>query len=315
MSSQSGVLEQRVALISGGARGIGFAIAQTMVMEGARVLIVDHGCALDGSPQDPVAAEAAADRLNAIREGAALAMTRNLAEPGCAMAAVTRAREEFGALDILVNNASIQRPGAIDTASAADLEAVLHNNLLAPLMLASAAAPVMRDQARSGRLPGAIIQMASVAGFTGAPDQAAEATAKAGLLGMTRAIAHDMRRYGITCNAIIPFAATRQTQALPEQHPDLADYKARALQVPARYVANTATWLASAQGAGVTGQVFGVRGRELFLFSGARPDSRVFLDKGAFDVDTIAHLVHGKLSAEFAPMDSEADLFNCDPLL
>jgi len=109
----SDTLDNRVAIVTGGARGIGLAIAQTLAMEGAKVLIADNGCAIDGSPEDSVVIEAAVDRLNAKAPDCAAAFTEDLSAPGAAEACVALARERFGQVDIVVNNTPV--PAVVPT--------------------------------------------------------------------------------------------------------------------------------------------------------------------------------------------------------
>jgi NAD(P)-dependent dehydrogenase (short-subunit alcohol dehydrogenase family) len=106
------------------------------------------------------------------------------------------------------------------------------------------------------------VNIVSSAGIYGNFGQAAYASAKAGLFGLTRVVAHDLARSRITCNAVAPFAATRVTESIQPANDAQAAYKQKALQVPAKYVARLVSFLASPGGAGISGQLFGARGRE-----------------------------------------------------
>src|SRR6185312_5312525 len=147
------------------------------------------------------------------------------------------------------NNAAILRDAFFFKADPLAWDAVIRTNLSAPFHNLAAATPVMREQVKAlrGGTPyswGRIVNIVSTAGLYGNYGQAAYASAKAGLLGLTRVVALDMRRSLVTCNAVAPFAATRVTESIKPANPAQAAYKERAMKVPARAVAELVGWLA-----------------------------------------------------------------------
>jgi len=296
-------LKDRVAIVSGGARGIGLAIAEELSAQGARVVIVDAGVSIGGEPDRPRIAEEVASR-----NAAFVAVCGDVADEAVARAAVQAAQERFGAVDIVVNNAAIIRDAFIFKSDPAAWDAVIRTNLTGAQRLLAAATPAMREQAKAGRPPGAILNIVSTAGIYGNFGQAAYGAAKAGLIGLTRVVAHDLARSGIRCNAVAPFAATRVTESIQPANEAQAAYKEKALKVPALYVARLVSFLAGP--AKISGQIFGVRGREVFVFSQPRPAARVVQPRERFDAALLA-----QLEPHFADLVTDLEAFSGDPLL
>lgn len=293
-------LEGKVAIVSGGARGIGLAIAEDFVAQGASVIIVDSGVSISGEPQQPrVADEVIAGKKNMA------AVCGDIADT--AARAVELAQKRFGALDIVVNNAAIIRDAFIFKSDAESWDAVIRTNLTGAHRLLAAATPLMRDAVKAGRSPGAIVNIVSTAGLYGNFGQAAYGAAKAGLVGLMRVVAHDLARSRIRCNAVAPFAATRVTESIKPANDAQAAYKAKALKVPARYVARLVSFLASERAAHVTGQLFGVRGREVFVFSQPRPVQRILQTEEGLDLNA--------LEPYFAELVTDLEAFSGDPIL
>ncbi len=196
-----GNLDGRVALVTGGSRGIGRAICLELARQGARVAVNFN--TNEASAQSVVAEIAAAG-------GDALALAGDVSLPSAASALVKATVEHFGTLDILVNNAGITRDGLLMRMTEDDWDAVHNTNLRGAFLVTKAAMrPMLR--ARNGR----IINISSVVGVMGNPGQANYAAAKAGLIGFTRSVAREVASRGITVNAVAPgFIKTDITAAM-----------------------------------------------------------------------------------------------------
>ena len=304
-------LNGKVALVTGGARGIGLAISEELCARGARVVVADSGVSISGDAPDPSVAQSVAERLGQ----QAVAFATDIAAPGAATDAVTLAVERFGALDIVINNAAILRDALVFKSQRADWQRVIDNNLTGAWAVLAASTPVLREAAKSGRSPGRIVNIVSSAGLYGNFGQSAYAASKAGLVGLTRVVAMDMARSGVNCNAVAPFAATRVTSSIQPANEAQAEYKRRALALPAAYVARLVGWL-STPGCAVTGQLFGVRGREIFLFSQPRPIARVVTEPlDQLTPERLDAAVTLELREQLTDLQTDLEAFNTEPLI
>jgi NAD(P)-dependent dehydrogenase (short-subunit alcohol dehydrogenase family) len=308
---ESPTLSGRVALVTGAARGIGLAIARKLHALGACVVVADSGVSISGADPDPELAHGVATSLGE----RAVSFTSDIANPEAAAAAVALALSRFGALDLIVNNAAILRDSFIFKANPANWDAVLRNNLSAPFYVLAAATPHLREQARAGRAPGRIVNVTSSAGLYGNFGQSAYASAKAGLVGLTRVVAMDMARSGVTCNAVAPFAATRVTEAIQPANGAQAFYKERALKIPARFVAELIAFLCSGEAQNISGQVLAVRGREVFLISQPRPAERLVLPEGSSSSTAVAAQFRQRFGDGLNELTTDLEAFNTEPLI
>jgi NAD(P)-dependent dehydrogenase (short-subunit alcohol dehydrogenase family) len=305
-------LAGRVAVVTGGARGIGAAIVRDFIARGAQVVVVDNGASIDGRTADA----AVANHFTGALEPHAVALAAGIADPGVPEAAVALAHERFGRLDIVVNNAAILRDAFVFKGELADYEAVIRTNLVAGYALIRAAAPGLRERAKA-EAPyhgGRIVNIVSTAGLYGNFGQAAYGSSKAGLAALARIAALDLARSGITANAVAPFAATRVTGAIVPATDAQAAYKEHALRVPAEPVARFVSFLCSRRAQHITGQVFGVRGREAFLFSQPRPVARVTFAADA-GLEAVEDGVRTAFAADFVPLETDLDAFSEAPVV
>jgi NAD(P)-dependent dehydrogenase (short-subunit alcohol dehydrogenase family) len=219
-----GLLDGRVAIVTGSGRGIGREFALAMAHAGARVVVNDVGAALDGAGTGEDPATQVCREIESFG-GEAIPNHDSVTDFDAASRIVASAVDAFGQLDILVNNAGIVRDRTLVKMSAEDFDAVLAVHLKGSFNCARHAAVVMKDAGH-----GRIINITSSAGLRGNFGQTNYGAAKAALMGVTFVWALELGRYGITVNAVAPAGATRMTAALfersgeqppPEQDPAL----------------------------------------------------------------------------------------------
>ncbi|MDR1496662.1 MAG: 3-oxoacyl-[acyl-carrier-protein] reductase [Clostridiales Family XIII bacterium] len=243
------LLEGKRALVTGGSRGIGFAIALEFVREGAEVAIADYA-------SDETNAEAVA-RLQEAGCGKAFALRGDVSDPAFAKEAAAEIKNVFGGCDILVNNAGVTADGLILRMKPEDFDRVLRVNLNGAFYMLKEFSALMLKQ-RSGR----IINMSSVSGVNGNPGQANYSSSKAGLIGLTKSAAKEFGSRGVTVNAIAPgFINTPMTQQLNEKQIEsgLAQIPLGRMGEP-EDIAPLAAFLASDRASYITGQVVRVDG-------------------------------------------------------
>lgn len=307
------LLEGRSAIVTGAGRGIGRAIAEALAAEGASVVVADVGASIDGDGADPIPAKEVAQKIGK----KAIAFTESVASPGAARQLVDLAVKNFGGIDIVVNNAAILRDAFVFRADPGDWDAVIRNNLSAAFYMINAASGAMRDQGKAGRGGkdgydwGRIVNIVSSAGLYGNLGQAAYASAKAGLFGLTRVTAMDLQRAQITANAVAPFARTRVTDIIQPANEAQKTYKERALRIGAHHVANLVTALCTPAAKAITGQLLGVRGREVFLFGQPRPVAKLEVEAPAM----LAADLTARLGGKFTDMTTDLEAFNTEPLV
>ena len=243
-------LDGRVAIVTGGGRGLGRAHALALAEAGARVVVNDIGCDVHGRGADPGVASAVVSEIRGAG-GEAIASEDPVGTVAAGEAIVRRALDAFGRLDVLVNNAGITASHPLEDFSAGDWDRVLQVHLTGTFACARAAFGAMRAAGRGGR----IINTTSGAALDQAyPGTAAYAAAKGGIVSLTRVIAAEGVPHGITCNAIAPLARTRMSEEFLADDPEALDPAA---------IGPLIVYLASDASAGVTGEVLRFRRGQL----------------------------------------------------
>ncbi|MDP9236789.1 MAG: SDR family oxidoreductase [Chloroflexota bacterium] len=294
-------LEGRTAIVTGAGRGIGRGVALLLAAEGASVVVNDYGVNVDGSAPTSGPAQEVADEIRS-NGGKAVANFDNVAEVASGERMVQTALDEFGRLDILINVAGILRDRMIFNMSEQEWDDVIAVHLKGHFCTTKPASIVMRQQ-RHGR----IINFSSISGLGGLPGQANYGAAKAGIAGFTRVVARDLGRYGVTCNAISPGAATRMTATIPQ---NTAQLRARAGTAPVvqeaprrstvpsmrepEYVAPMTVFLACDEAWNINGKIFYVAGGRISLAHEETP-MRQIIKNGMWSIDELRELVPSQL--------------------
>ena len=257
--------EGRVAIITGAGRGIGREYALMLAAHGARVVVNDLGGARDGTGASLGPAQEVVNEIKAAG-GEAIANGDDVSDFAGAAHLIQEAITTFGQLDVLINNAGILRDRMLVNMSEAEWDAVIKVHLKGTFGPAHHAAAHWRDLAKQGgrQVDARIINTTSVSGIYGNAGQTNYGAAKAGIAGFTIIAARELRRYGITVNAIAPGALTRLTEDLGMGQASEAD-KAR---MHPRWIAPIVTWLASTQSSHITGRVFEASGAVLAVAEG-----------------------------------------------
>lgn len=294
-----GMLDGRTAAVTGAGRGIGRAVALALAGEGARVVVNDVGAAVSGEGEDRAPADEVVEAIRA-DGGEAVANYDSVATMAGGEGIVRCAIDSFGKLDILVNVAGILRDRMIFNMSEEEWDPVIAVHLKGHFSTIRAAAPVMRQQ-HYGR----IVNFASMAGLRGTSGQANYAAAKAGITGLTRTVARDLGRYGVTCNCVAPAAITRMTATVRQEAlekraksgiaaPTKVADAAKLKQFTPEHIAPLVVYLASEGAANVNGNTFYASGGEISLLHEPMP-WRTLFKKGMWEASDLARLVPGQL--------------------
>ncbi|CUR58352.1 Short-chain dehydrogenase/reductase SDR [metagenome] len=259
-----GLCDGRVVIVTGGGRGIGRGEALAFAREGASVVVNDIGAARDGTGEDLTPAKEVAEEINDLG-GLAIANTDDISDYEGAGRVVQAAIDHFGGLDVVVNNAGIIRDRMLVNMSIDEWDAVIRVHLRGTFCVTRHAASYWRDRSKAGDdVDARIINTSSSSGIYGAVGQSNYGAAKAGIAAFTVISAMELARYGVTANAIAPFAKTRMTEDLTY----LPEGDGALDPIDPAHAAPLVVWLGSTQSRAVTGRVFNIHGGELNIAEG-----------------------------------------------
>jgi NAD(P)-dependent dehydrogenase (short-subunit alcohol dehydrogenase family) len=302
----AGVLSGKVVIVTGAGRGVGAEIAKLAAREGARVVVNDLGGNESGKGEDlgpaqQIVAEIAAAGGEAVANGASVASWQGAHDLFAA------AMNTFGDVDAIVNNAGVLRDVMFHKMSEPDWDSVVAVNLKGCFNVARAAAPHFKDKQK-----GSFIHMTSTSGLIGNFGQVNYGASKMGVAGLSKCIALDMAKFGVRSNCIAPFAWTRLVGTIPNTPENAARLEVAKKMTPEK-IAPFAVALCSDGTKDVTGQIFGVRRNEIFVFSQPRPVRSVQSAEGWTPESCLAHALPA-LRGSFSKLDRSSDVFTWDPV-
>jgi NAD(P)-dependent dehydrogenase (short-subunit alcohol dehydrogenase family) len=260
----AGLCEGRVAIVTGGGRGIGREYCLMLAEEGAKVVVNDLGGTPEGTGADQTPAQEVVAEIKKMG-GEAVANGADVSDWAGAKSMIDQAISTFGKLDILINNAGILRDRMLVNMTEAEWDAVIKVHLKGTFAPAHHAANYWRELNKTTGTPttGRIINTSSVSGIYGNIGQTNYGAAKQGIAAFTIIAARELRRYGVTVNCIAPGALTRLTENLGGPVTE-----ERKKSGSPRWIAPIAVWLASEESSEVTGRVFEASGSVLAIAEG-----------------------------------------------
>jgi len=293
----AGHLDGKVAAVTGGGRGIGREVSRALARQGAAVVVNDLGVTVAGQQETSSPADDVAKEIKAAG-GTASSNHLDISTPEGGEGLVNQAIKEFGKLDILVNVAGILRDRMIFNMTIEEWDAVIRVHLRGHFCTMRPATAHMRE-----RKFGRIINFSSNAA-QGSPGQPNYAAAKAGILGLTYSTANAMQKYGVTCNAIWPGAATRMTDSIPAGRMPgaglITSATAAGTTMDPANVPPIIVYLCSDEAAEITGQCFGASGYRITRYTHMRPE-RVLINNGPWDVEDVFKLFKQTLAVGLEP--------------
>jgi len=295
--------------VTGAGGGIGRATAIALAANGAKVVVNDVGATVTGEGQDVGPAQrVVAEITQANGAGRAVANGGSVASWEDAQRMVQDAIDNFGRIDMVVNNAGILRDRMFHYMSIEEWDAVLKVHLYGAFYVSRAAVPHFRKQ-ESGNY----VHITSTSGLIGSVGQTNYGAAKLGIAGLSRCIAMDMQRYNIRSNCIGPHAFSRMIETVPGQTEE--QMKARAEKTRPDHIAKLIAFLGTdaAAEAKVSGQIFGVRGNEVYLYNQPRP-IRIMARPDGWNCENLASQWLPAVRNSFTPLERTRDVYPWDPV-
>ena len=303
----SRLLEGKVIIVTGAGAGVGKGIALEAARQGAKVIVNDLGVAIDGSGASAGPAQQTVNEIKAIG-GDAATNTDSVAEYTSAERMVQQALDLYGRIDGVVNNAGNMRDIIFHKMTEEDFDSVIKVHLKGSWNTSRAAAPYLKTQNS-----GALVHMTSSAGLIGNFGQVNYIAAKMGIVGLSKAIALDMEKFNVRSNCIAPFAFTRLVSSIPADTPEGQERLRVNSRMESAKIAPFTCALLTDGAKAVSGQIFGVRNNEIYLFSQPRP-IRTAHNGDGWTVETCLERAIPMLQGSFFPLDKSRDVFNWDPV-
>jgi len=301
------MLAGKVAVVTGAGGGIGRGIALAMAAAGAKVVVNDIGASLAGEGAGPGPAQQVVDEIiQAV--GQAVPITDSVAGRASANNIVETAVQQFGRIDIVVNNAGNLRDRVFHKMSDEEWSQVIDVHLNGSFFVSRAAANYFREQES-----GAFVHMTSTSGLIGNVGQANYSAAKLGIAALSKSIALDMNRFNVRSNCIAPFAWSRMTSSIPANTEAEKSRVSKLQKMESSKIAPMVVFLASDQAKDVNAQIFGVRANEIMLFSQPRPIRSVHMSTG-WTPESIAEIAAPALRHHFFPLERSPDAIDWDPI-
>lgn len=301
------MLENKVVVVTGAGNGIGKATAIELARKGAKVVVNDLSVSLDGRDATGNAAQQVVDEIRAFG-GEAVANGDSVAESKSAERIVEAALDTFGRIDSVVNNAGIVRDKMFHKLTYEDFDSVVKVHLYGTFNMSVAAARHFRAQSS-----GSFVQMTSNSAVIGNRGQANYCAAKLGIVGLSKAIALDMKPFNVRSNCIAPLAWSRMTETIPAKTAEQAKHVEKIKRMVPETISPLVAYLLSDEASHVSGQIFAIRLNEIFLMSQSRPVRSVHRSEG-WTPEAIAENGMAALSASFMPLDTSAEVFAWDPM-
>jgi NAD(P)-dependent dehydrogenase (short-subunit alcohol dehydrogenase family) len=302
-----GCMQGKVAIVTGGARGVGRCIALQMASAGAAVVVNDLGSSIEGQGHDISPAEQVVEEIERAG-GRAIANAESVTNWDRAQSIVESAVRAFGRIDAVVNNAGNLRDVLFHKMTEEEFDSVVAVHLKGSFNVSRAAAPYFKQQSS-----GAYVHMTSTSGLIGNFGQANYSAAKLGIVGLSKSIALDMQRFNVRSNAIAPFAWTRMVGSIPADTAEQAKRVEGLKKLVPEKIAPFVIALTSDAGANVTGQIFGVRNNEIYLFSQPRLLRTAHTSDG-WTPETVAERVFPTFENDFYPLHRSGDVFSWVPV-
>ncbi len=305
-------LEGKTIVITGGGSGIGRALGHFAGAQGANVVVNDIGTSPQGEGTDASAAQTVAKTIQQAG-GQAVANTDSVADWNSAQKIIQCALDSYGQIDALVNCAGVMRHAAFEKMDPQDFEAVVNTHLYGTWYVSRAAAPHFVAQGS-----GAYLHMTSTTGLIGSMGVSNYGTAKGGIMSLSKIIAFDMSRHGnIRSNCMAPSATSRQWEAInafrqkeydaPGSNTDFRKY--RSTQGTNEQIAPVAAYLVSDEAAAINGQIIGVRGNEVYLYSQPRPIRSIHNGDG-WSLDSLNDTMAGAFGPSLTPLETYGQVFS-----